>query len=102
MTCPLSLSADASDASSADRFTAFLRRAGELAHDLNNAFTPITGFATLVRDDLASTELTALDPAALASDLDFVIASTRRGVELTRELIRLVAAEQSVHPPHRV
>ena len=76
-----------------ERLESLANRASKLAHDLNNVFTPITGYALLVRDDLASAGPAAPDIAQMLLDLDIVIASTRRGVELVKELLALATAE---------
>jgi signal transduction histidine kinase len=70
----------------------FARRAAELAHDLNNAFTPITGYTSLVRDELAASG-PALDVAQMLLDLDVVLGATLRAVGLSKELLTLASAQ---------
>ena len=83
-----------------ERVESFARRAGELAHDLNNVFTPIIGYAQVMRDDLAAGESGSFDVAQMLLDLDAVITATARGIELSKDLLRL-ASEQPVHDAGR-
>ena len=52
--------------------------AGGFAHDMNNVLGGILGIAEMLRDDL---------PEQYREDLDGVIESTKRGAELTRNLV---------------
>jgi signal transduction histidine kinase/ActR/RegA family two-component response regulator len=54
--------------------------AGGVAHDMNNVLGAISGFATLLRDELSAT-----DPRT--ADLDEILIAARRGAELTRNLL---------------
>ena len=91
--CPPELPSDASE-----RLAAFARQAATLAHDLNNAFTPILGNTSLVRDELAAAEPASLDVAQMLLDLDAALAATTRGVELSKKLVRLALAQlQEAH-----
>ena len=69
----------------------FAHRAATLAHDLNNVFTPIIGYTQVVRDDLAAGDSASYDVAQMLLDLDAVIAATVRGIELSKELLRLAS-----------
>lgn len=76
-----------------------MQRAARLAHDLNNVFTPITGYASLARDELKSG---TPDVAQLLSDMDVILAAAARGAELTRELMRLGASFDVSRDPSMV
>ena len=57
-----------------------------MAHDFNNVLTTISGYATLMRDELASGDLASLDIAQLVEDIELVRDAARRGAMLTRRL----------------
>lgn len=72
-----------------DRAELIAQRAFGLAHDLNNVFMPITGYATLIREALTAGPEASLDAAQMLLDLDVILRASRRGTELTNDLMQL-------------
>lgn len=77
------------------RVDAVVQRAVRMAHDFNNVFTIISGYATLMRDALASGDLASLDIAQLVEDMELVCDAARRGVMLTRRLADIAHEAES-------
>ncbi len=81
--------ADETPEGGSDRAKLTPKRAFDLAHGLNNVFTPITGYATLIREALTAEPPAPIDAAQMLLDIDVILRASRRGTELTNELMQL-------------
>lgn len=88
---PVTSGSEAPDGERA-RARAITERAAQIAHELNNVFTPISGYASLIREELASGAPGSFDAAQMLVDLDVILTATRRGTELTKELMGIAYA----------
>ena len=68
------------------------RLAGGIAHDFNNVLSAITGFATLVRQQLP-------DAHPATDDLDEIVGASERAGNLTRQLLVFSRRQPSRHEP---
>ena len=63
-----------------------------IAHELNNVLATISGYGTFVRDELAGGDAAAFDVKQMLEDAQVVLDATRRGAELTAQLMKLDGA----------
>lgn len=96
MTDSLSGPADATTEGGSDRAELIAQRAFGLAHDLNNVFMPITGYATLIREALTAGSEASLDVEQMLLDLDVILRASQRGTELTNDLMQLANSPDHV------
>lgn len=75
--------------SEGERAELIAKRAFDVAHALNNVFMPITGYATLIREALAPGAEASFDAAQMLLDIDVILRASRRGTELTNDLMQL-------------
>lgn len=91
--------ADGTPEHGSDRGELIATRAFDLAHDLNNVFMPITGYATLIREALAAGQQASFDAAQLLLDIDVILRASQRGTELANELMQLAVPPDEASDP---